>query len=83
MNPVPGAFTTWQGQPLKIHRAERADGFGAPGTVLCADDRQGPVVACGEGALLLTEVQPAGKAAMEGTDFVRGYPIEVGALLGA
>ena len=83
MNPVPGAFTTWQGQPLKIHRAERADGVGAPGTVLSADDRQGPVVACGEGALLLTEVQPAGKAAMEGTAFARGYPIAAGALLGA
>ena len=83
MNPVPGAFTTWQGQPLKIHRAERTDGDGAPGTVLSADDRQGPVVACGEGALLLTEVQPAGKAAMEGTAFARGYPIEAGAVLGA
>ena len=83
MNPVPGAFTTWQGQPLKIHRAERAAGVGAPGTVLSADDRQGPVVACGEGALLLTEVQPAGKAAMEGTAFARGYPIAAGALLGA
>ncbi|MDP6701396.1 MAG: methionyl-tRNA formyltransferase [Candidatus Latescibacteria bacterium] len=83
MNPVPGAFTTWQGQPLKIHRAECADGAGAPGTVRSADDRQGPVVACGAGALLLTEVQPAGKAAMEGTAFARGYPIAAGALLGA
>ena len=83
MNPVPGAFTTWQGQSLKIHRAERADGVGAPGTVLHAEDRRGPVVACGESALLLTEVQPAGKTAMEGKAFVRGYPIAAGALLGA
>jgi len=83
MNPVPGAFTQWQGQALKIHRAQHATGEGAPGTVLCADDREGLIVACGEGALLLTEVQPAGKAAMEGKAFVRGYPIEVGARLGA
>jgi methionyl-tRNA formyltransferase len=83
MNPMPGAFTTWRDSPLKIHRAQHAQGSGAPGTVLRADGREGPVVACGEGALLLTQVQPAGKAAMEGTAFVRGYPIEVGARLGA
>ena len=83
MNPVPGAFTHWQGQPFKIHRAQHAEGSGPPGTVLRADGREGPVIACGTGALLLHNVQPAGKAAMEGTAFVRGYPIEVGALLGA
>ena len=83
MNPIPGAFTTLQGQPLKIHRTERADGVGTPGTVLRVEEREGPIVACGEGALLLTEVQPAGKAAMEGTAFARGYPIADGALLGA
>ncbi len=83
MNPVPGAFTQWQSQPFKIHRAQHAEGSAPPGTVLSADDRQGLVIACGTGALQLDNVQPAGKAAMEGTDFVRGYPIEVGALLGA
>ena len=83
MNPVPGAFTHWQGQAFKIHRAQQAAGQGTPGTVVCADGREGLVVACGTGALLLSTVQPAGKAAMEGTAFVRGYPIEVGAHLGA
>ena len=83
MNPIPGAHTQWQGKPLKVHRAEQTEGRGAPGTVLGIDDRQGLIVACGAGALLLTEVQPAGKAAMEGTAFVRGYPIETGARLGA
>ena len=82
MNPVPGAFTHWQGKPFKVHRTQFAEGAGAPGTVLSADGREGLVVACGTGALLLTDVQPAGKAAMEGTAFVRGYSIEVGTLLG-
>ena len=82
MNPVPGAHTQWQGKPLKVHRAEQTEGSSAPGTVLGIDDRQGLIVACSTGALLLTEVQPAGKAAMEGTAFVRGYPIETGARLG-
>lgn len=75
MNPAPGAYTHWQGKTLKVHRTQRAAGSGAPGTVLCADGRRGLTVACGEGALQLTQVQPAGRAAMEGTAFVRGYPI--------
>ncbi|MFT5373489.1 MAG: methionyl-tRNA formyltransferase [Candidatus Latescibacterota bacterium] len=83
LNPFPGAFTTWQGQPLKIHRAQLADGKGAPGSILRADPRVGLVVACGEGALLLEQVQPAGKAAMQGTAFLLGNPVEVGAELGS
>ena len=82
MNPVPGAYTQWQGKTLKVHRTLHAAGGGAPGTVLCADGRRGLTVACGEDALQLTQVQPAGKAAMEGTAFVRGYPIAAGMRLG-
>ena len=78
MNPAPGAYTQWQGKTLKVHRTQHAAGGGVPGIVLCADGRRGLTVACGEGALQLTQVQPAGKAAMEGTAFVRGYPIAAG-----
>ena len=81
MNPVPGAFTTWQGQPLKIHRAERADGVGAPGTVLSADDRQGPVVACGEGALRLGRLQRQGRGIMTADALLRGWPCPAGTVL--
>ena len=73
-NPVPGAWTTLRGERLKIHRAATAetDRTGAPGEVV--DNRDGgPVVACGQGAVVLTEVQPAGKPRMAGTDFVNGY----------
>ena len=82
MNPAPGAYTHWQGKTLKVHRTQHAAGGGTPGIVLSADDRRGLTVACGEGALQLTQVQPAGKAAMEGTAFVRGYPIAAGMRLG-
>jgi len=84
-NPVPGAFTEWQGIPLKIHRASLA-GTGRraePGTVLVADPRQGLVVAARDAALRLDEVQPAGKKPMEGTAFVRGNPIAPGSRFGA
>ena len=81
-NPMPGAFTEWTGGLLKVHRSRPADQRGEPGTVLLADPRQGLVVATGDGALLLTEVQPAGKPPMEGSAFVRGYPIQAGDHLG-
>ncbi len=82
MNPKPGAYTHWQGKTIKVHRTQHDAGGGAPGTVLCADGRRGFTVACGEGALQLTQVQPTGKTVMEGTAFVRGYPIAAGMRLG-
>jgi methionyl-tRNA formyltransferase len=81
-NPFPGAFTTWQEQTLRIHRAHMVEEAGTPGTVLNADPRRGLVIACGEGALLLQQVQPAGKATMESKAFILGHAIEVGSRLG-
>ena len=83
-NPVPGAFTEWGSGRLKVHRALRLDSSvqGEPGTVLRADPRRGIVVQAGDGALLLTEVQPPGKSRMEGKAFVLGYQIEEGIRLG-
>lgn len=85
-NPMPGAHTAFEGERLKVHRARVAEGAevaGAtvPGTVV-AVAADGPVVACGGGALCLTEVQPAGKARMDGAAFARGYRCEE-AVLGA
>jgi methionyl-tRNA formyltransferase len=84
-NPFPGAFTEWERGLLKVHRARvvEAEGSAPPGRVLKADARQGLVVATGRGALRLEEVQPAGRAAMEGTAFVRGHSLQAGARLGA
>lgn len=83
-NPVPGAFTEWRGEPLKVHGTRPRPNLapGAPGTVLRADDGDGLVVAAGDGAVALLEVQPAGKGTMKGPDFVRGYRIAVGDRLG-
>jgi methionyl-tRNA formyltransferase len=72
LNPVPGAFTLLDGERLKVHRTRLADGSGVAGEVLHLD-AEGPVVATGDGAVLLTEVQPAGKARMNGAAFANGY----------
>jgi methionyl-tRNA formyltransferase len=54
----------------------------APGTVL-ERSSAGVLVACGEGAVRLTEVQPEGKARMGGDGFANGYRPEPGEWLGS
>ena len=81
LNPWPIALTTLSGERLKVFAAEKAAGNGEPGTVLEADPKKGLTVACGEGALKLTEIQLVGGKRMKATDFLRGHVIEVGTKL--
>lgn len=81
LNPWPIALTTLSGERLKVFAAEKANGNGEPGTVLEADPKKGLTVACGEGALGLTEIQLVGGKRMKATDFLRGHAIEVGTKL--
>ena len=82
LNPWPIALTTLSGERLKVFAAEKAAGNGEPGTVHEADPKKGLTVACGEGALGLTEIQLVGGKRMKATDFLRGHAIEVGTKLG-
>ena len=82
LNPVPGAFTVLRGKPIKIWSSDPAAGhFGAPGTVVRAD-ADGLVIACGEGALAVRELQRAGGRRLNAADFLSGNPIETGTLVG-
>ena len=76
-NPFPGAAATFGGHPLKLWRAEVVPGCGAPGTVLAAD-ADGVVVACGEAALRLLELQKAGSRRLPAGEFLRGFPVTAG-----
>ncbi len=78
--PWPGAYTSWQGQPLKILRAHVAEGPAEPGKVIPWEG--GAAVGTGQGLLVLEEVQPAGKRAMPIQDFLRGRPAFLEAQLG-
>ncbi|MEW6132702.1 MAG: methionyl-tRNA formyltransferase [Pseudomonadota bacterium] len=91
-NPVPGAWTSLpsptplagegrgEGEILKIWQAEAVPGQGRPGEILSAGD--GIVVACGEGALKLTELQKAGAKRMEAVAFLAGAQLVPGQRLG-
>ena len=82
LRPQPGARTQLGGVALKLWRASCADAQGAPGTVL-RSGAEGVLIACGEGALLATELQRAGGARLPAADFLRGFPIDPGVRLGA
>jgi methionyl-tRNA formyltransferase len=43
---------------------------------------QGLKIACGEDALMITELQRAGATRLGAADFLRGFPIQAGARLG-
>jgi len=82
-NPMPGAHTTLGDLRVKVHRTTPvpdARHGGRPGEV-AAGAGEGVVVTCGAGALVLDEVQPAGKARMSGVAFRNGYDV-VGRVLG-
>jgi methionyl-tRNA formyltransferase len=75
--PAPGAFFELEGERYRVLAADVAAGSGEPGTVLDA----ALTIACGEGALVPTLIQRAGKPAMETAALLRGRAIAVGTCL--
>jgi len=75
-DPAPGAWTNLNGTGVKLFGARAVPGTGEPGLVLSAGERL--VVAAGQGALAVQEVQPAGKARMAVEQWVRGRGVAVG-----
>lgn len=86
-DPRPGAFTTSSTGETKLFGAQVVDTGSAPdggpplGTV-CDIDDMGMIVACGSGAVRISEVQPAGRARMAPADWSRGRGIRTGDRLG-
>jgi methionyl-tRNA formyltransferase len=89
-DPRPGAFTLAPTGEVKLFGARALNGSdGAPssaathlpGEVLAVGD-DGLIVACGAGAVLVQEVQPAGRARMTPAEWARGRAISPGARLG-
>ena len=78
LNPWPGCSTAIEGGRLKLLRAEVAEGKGQPGEVIVADPKQGLVIAAGEGAVRVTQLQAPGGKPMNSKDYLRGHPMAVG-----
>lgn len=82
-SPRPGAWTWWRRQRMKVLGAQVVDEgiAGQPGCV-CGISREGIIVAAGEGACRLKRIQLPGGRAMEIKDFLNGYDMDVGEVLG-
>jgi methionyl-tRNA formyltransferase len=83
-DPFPGATSSVQGEAVKLWRAHCvAAPVGAPAGTILAVDAAGVHVACGEGALCLTQLQRAGGKRLAAADFLRGFPLAPGQRFGA
>ncbi|MGV2874412.1 methionyl-tRNA formyltransferase [Macrococcus capreoli] len=71
LSPWPVGFAKLDGQNVKLWMSEIIEGHGQPGEILTAD-KHGIKVATNDGAVLLTEIQPAGKKRMKASDYVAG-----------
>lgn len=78
--PSPGAVTRVGGEALKVWQARIAAGRGSPGTLL--ETGTSLLVACGEQALAIDEVQRPGGRRMAAHEFLRGHALEAGMRLG-
>lgn len=84
VNPWPGAYTQMESGVLKVWKTalteQKTD---APaGTIVKADGKEGLFVACGEGVLQIVEMQAPGSKRMNARDYLRGKPMQEGAVLG-
>ena len=70
LSPFPGAWTMVGDERLKLLRSRLAQGAGAAGQVL-----HGMTIACGSGAVEITEAQREGKRPASATDLLRGFAL--------
>lgn len=82
LNSWPSAYTSFRGKQLKIWEAEVVPGVtGTPGSIV-AVDKQSFTVATRDGGLKILELQIEGKKRMACKDFLLGYPVQTGEVLG-
>ena len=83
-DPRPGAFTTLNGSDVKLFGARPVNpgvsAGAAPGTVI--EVRDTIAVACPDGAVSISDVQPAGKVRMRASEWARGRGVSLGERLG-
>ena len=75
LNPWPCVSIPCADGPLKLLRAVCTEGEGAPGNILRADPKEGLVIACGNGAVRILELQAPGGKRMRAEDYLRGHTL--------
>ncbi|RKZ29878.1 methionyl-tRNA formyltransferase [bacterium] len=81
MSPEPGATARFKTDTIKILRSRIVDAGGYAGEVLVSNPKKGLVVACGEKAVEILELQAPSKKPMDAKSFLCGFNIEIGEFL--
>ncbi|EQK45225.1 MULTISPECIES: methionyl-tRNA formyltransferase [Paraclostridium] len=84
INPWPSAYTTYEGQTMKIWKTKVIDKNSDkdPGTIISVD-KEGINVSTSEGILQIKEIQMAGKKRMEVPEYIKGNNINTDIILGS
>ena len=75
LHPWPVATMELQGKIFKVHKTRLAEGSGTPGQILGLT-KKGLLIACGEGAVEILELQAEGGKRMNAPDYFRGHPLD-------
>ncbi|MBI3674625.1 MAG: methionyl-tRNA formyltransferase, partial [Rhizobiales bacterium] len=78
LSPFPGAWFMFDGHRIKALKAMTVTAAGSPGTVL--DEHF--TIACGTGAVRVLRAQREGKAPLPATEFLRGFALAPGTVIG-
>ena len=76
LHPWPVATMELKGQKFKVHATRIVDGKGKPGEILGLT-KTGLVIACGEGAVEILQLQAEGGKRMAAPDYFRGHPLDL------
>ena len=76
LHPWPVATMELQGQKFKVHATRIVEGKGNPGQILSLT-KTGLVIACGEGAVEIQQLQAEGGKRMAAPDYFRGHPLNL------
>ena len=80
LNPFPGAYTSFNGEIIKIYEVEKTDSEydGEFGEIVELRKKSGPVIKAGKGSLILKNVKVQGKKNQSGIDLLNGRIFQLG-----
>lgn len=75
-SPWPGAYMMVGNQIIKVWQADVCEGDAEPGTILSKDAKKGLIIACGEKAIMINELQAQGGKRMDAKSYLLGHQIK-------
>jgi methionyl-tRNA formyltransferase len=84
LHPWPVAYTSYNGQPLKVWWGEKAETAkdAEPGTILAVVENGLQIATGDHTSIVITDLQLSGKKRMSAVDFLKGTNVELGLKLG-